>query len=107
MKNKHSSIVNLSILALVTTFFWLIFNVYRLITKQPPEPVPVEIISPINPNLDTNTLNELKTRYFIDEANLPENTLSPTLKPTPKSSPSPQPTITPSPNTSPTPALSQ
>lgn len=67
--------------------------------------MPPEVISPIDPNLDTKAMNELKTRYYIDEANIPDSTFIPTTTPTATAvtTQSPSPTATSTATASPTP----
>lgn len=62
-KNKKlPSIIILLILTAITAVFWISFSVYRVFTKPKPINIPNEVIAPINPNLDLDTLNEIERR---------------------------------------------
>lgn len=60
--NKLPNVINLMILTLVTLLIWLTFTVIRSFTAEPAAVVPVEIVLPINPNLDSQTLDQIETR---------------------------------------------
>lgn len=62
--NKLPNVVNLMILTLVTILIWLVFNIYRSFTRQAPPAVPVEIVLPINPRLDTTTIDQMEQRLY-------------------------------------------
>ncbi|KKP47641.1 MAG: hypothetical protein UR39_C0003G0043 [Candidatus Woesebacteria bacterium GW2011_GWA1_33_30] len=63
MKNaKLPSLMILLILTTITVVFWISFTIYRVFTKESPVNVSNEIIAPINPNLDMDTLNEIERR---------------------------------------------
>jgi hypothetical protein len=60
--NKLPNVINLMILTLVTLLIWLSFTVIRSFTAEPAAIVPVEIVLPINPNLDSQTLDQMETK---------------------------------------------
>lgn len=60
--NKLPSIIILLILTAITVIFWVSFTVYRVFTKEDAYVVPEEIIKPIEPRLDTKTLDEVERR---------------------------------------------
>ncbi len=99
---KTPKAVTTLILTLITIFFWAGFEVYRSFTVKPSPTVPEVIINPINPVLDTNSLNSIKQRIFLDDNQIGNTapTASPTLSPTPipTSSPTATPTITATPS---------
>jgi len=74
-KKKRPAIVNLSILTLITTIVWVIFEVYRAITLNPDPVVPAEILSQISPELDIEALNQLQTRLILDENQIGDTVL--------------------------------
>lgn len=65
--NKLPNIVILLILTLITTLFWISFNVYRVFTTKPDAVVPQEISLPIDPKLDTNTLDMIKSKSYPND----------------------------------------
>lgn len=84
MKNpKAPRLVTVAILTTITVVFWVFLSVYRVLTTKPEPNVPPEILAPINPNLDKQTLETLSDRVFFEEgevtlpAPLPTATLTP------------------------------
>jgi len=98
MKNlKVPAFVTVLILTTITLVFWVFFSVYRVFTKASPLNVPANIMEPLNPNLDKNTLDLLQGRTYFEEGAVP---IIPILTPTPETIISPQVTITPTPEAS-------
>lgn len=63
MKNKKlPSVIVLMILTLLTTVFWMLFSIYRTFTKPTSVEVSEEITSPISPNLDTETIEMIRSK---------------------------------------------
>ncbi len=52
------------ILTLVTLLIWLAFTVIRSFTSEADAVVPVEIVLPLNPNLDTQTLDQMESKFY-------------------------------------------
>ncbi len=71
-KSKAPSYVTIAILSVITVFFWIIFSVLRLLRAPTETKVPDEILSPLNPTLDLDTLNNLENRLFFTETELGE-----------------------------------
>lgn len=113
-KSKAPTSVTTAILTLITIIFWAGFEIYHSITTKPVPPVSAEIINPIDPTLDTKTLDSLLGRTFLidnDIKNVEINSQTPTPTPSPvetvspfatesplstgSASPSPTPTSTP------------
>jgi hypothetical protein len=86
-KKKMPNLVALGILTLVTIILWIGFGTYRAITSEAPAKVTAEILEPLSPILDTETLGLISNRLFFQEQELPETVIS-----TPEASPSPSPT---------------
>lgn len=73
MKNiKIPSFVTIAILTVITLAFWLFFTVYRVFTKQPSTDVSTQIIEPVDPVLDKEALNKVKTRIYFEEGSIPQ-----------------------------------
>lgn len=94
-KLKTPTSVTTAVLTLITIFFWAGFEIYRSITAKAVPVVPPAIINPLDPNLDTNTLDNLSQRLFFNENQI-NNTQSTNQTPTPTAS-SPAVFLTPSP----------
>ncbi len=62
--NKLPNVINFMILTLVTLLIWLAFTVVRSFTSEADAVVPVEIVLPINPNLDTQTLDQMESKFY-------------------------------------------
>jgi uncharacterized protein YpmB len=60
--NKLPGIVILMILTLITAVFWTAFSVYRSFTKPSTVVVPEEVIKQINPKLDVETIELIKSK---------------------------------------------
>ena len=94
-KNKKTpSLISTLILTTITLVSWVFFSIYRAFVKPQPGVVPPEILEPIDPKLDTDSLNKLKERFYLNEEEVLEITPPPKTE-TP--SPTASPTITPSP----------
>jgi len=110
-KDKLPSIIILLILSLITALFWVVFSVYRAFTKPVAVDIPAEVLEPLNPTLDANTLSNLDKRLYIEEGEIQtaqaiatgEATSSPTSPPSPppEESTSPSPTAEVSPTATP------
>lgn len=61
-RNKLPSLIILMILTLITTLFWISFNIFRVFTRPIKIDVPKEIIQELNPTFDTNTINMIKSK---------------------------------------------
>lgn len=88
--------ITTAVLTLITVLLWAGFGVYRALTIAPEQTVPEDIIRPLDPKLDTNTLDTLQTRLSIDEKSI-EATPGPTTTPIPTSTPLPSGSGTPTP----------
>lgn len=65
MKSKKlPSLIILVILTSITILFWISFNIYQVFSKQVSPVVPEEVILQIDPKLDTNTLNIMKSKIY-------------------------------------------
>lgn len=76
MKRKTPAIVSVAILTVITIFMWIALSVYRTLTAQPPLTVSPEILEPISPILDRETLVMLAERTYFEEADVPETFVS-------------------------------
>lgn len=102
MKNsKRPPIVKFAILTVIMTLSWVFFSVYSSFTKKPDEPVPEEILNPLNSRLDQNTLSKLRQRFYVDEENIQDTQIIPSTG-RPSTTPTPNPTSTPILETTPT-----
>ena len=94
-KIRTPTAVTSAVLTMVTIFFWVGFEVYRGLTVKPPPPVPVEIIKPLEPTLDTSLLDKLNQRLIVPDSDIdnvkPTQTLLPVFS---TSTPSGTPTST-------------
>lgn len=77
MKNpKQPSYMTLAILSVITVFFWIIFSVIRLIQKPVDTKVPNEILSPITPTLDLETLENVKNSKYYSTTEIGQNVVN-------------------------------
>lgn len=110
-KAKTPTAVITAVLTLITLVFWAGFEVYRSLTTKPAPSVPPDIISPLDPSLDTNALSNLTSRLYFSDSDIGNIQIqtSPTPLPTvvPTATPTASPTATSSGEiTSPTPSSS-
>lgn len=65
MKNpKLPSVIVLLILTSITIVFWVFFNIYYVVSKKTPVTVSEEIISPLNPKIETEIIDQMETRIY-------------------------------------------
>lgn len=64
---KAPGIVTILALSLITIVFWVGFETFRSVTTKPTSPVPEEILSALNPSLDTQALGDLSSRIYLAE----------------------------------------
>jgi hypothetical protein len=63
MKNtKLPAIITLMIMTLITTIFWISFNIYRVFKQEADPVVPEEVILQIDPKLDNTTIELIKNK---------------------------------------------
>ena len=76
-KKKKPVIVTMMVLAVVAIVFWIVFGVIRLL-KTPTilKDVPEEILSPLTPTLDVETLRNLENSLFFTETQIGEGNIS-------------------------------
>lgn len=101
-KNKLPSLVVVLILTLITAVMWISLNIYRSLTSKPAPAVPPEISEPLTPTLDTQTLNQINSRLYLNESQIPE--IAPVVQSTATPTSTPQTLPTATPISSPTPA---
>ena len=104
MKTKLPSLVSILILTLLTSVLWVSLSVYRALTTRPEPPIDSEILNPLTPTLDQDTIEKIRSRLFFDESQIPENVVTaPQAEQVAVTSvPSPTSTSTPTPTTTPT-----
>jgi hypothetical protein len=89
-KQKTPNLVILGILTLITILLWIGLAAYRSFTTEPSVKVPSEILEPLSPALDLETLGKVENRLFFLEQDLAKIILTTTPEPSP--TPSPEPT---------------
>lgn len=83
-KQKRPSFVIIWILTVITIFLWISFSVYRAFTVTPSIKVPDDILKPITPLLDSETLSKINQRVFFEEGEIRQILIStPAITPTP------------------------
>lgn len=66
-KNKLPGLVTIAILTVITVIFWTGLEVFRELTVKPEPTVAAEILAPLNPNLDVDSLNKIQKRIDLNE----------------------------------------
>jgi hypothetical protein len=90
-KEKLPNIVTILIFTLVTLVLWLFFSIYRAVTKLQPASVPEEVLTPLNPSLDSTVLREIEKRGYIDESQMPQQAIITPSETSAPQTPSPTP----------------
>ncbi len=72
-KNKAPRSVTILILTAITIVFWAIYATYQAVRKIPDLKVDQQLISPLNPDLDVETLDKLKGRNYFEDYQIPDN----------------------------------
>ncbi len=86
-KQKVPGIVTLAILTVITAIFWVVLDVYRVLTTKPDPVVPEEILNPLDPTLDQGSIDLLQEKLFLQDSELGNISIQATPQPTPKPSP--------------------
>lgn len=76
----------LSIMTLITVLIWIGFDVYRALTKTEIPQILQKQIAPLNPQIDRETIEKIKTKETISEEEL-ERIPTPAIIPSPEATP--------------------
>ena len=106
MKKKPPSIVVLATLTVITILTWIFYEVYQALTTPPSLEIQQEVLAPITPTLDSQSLDKLQQSVFFEDQEilpitLPTPTPIPLATPTEETSPTPSEEETPSPTPTP------
>ncbi len=71
-KPKAPRQVTVAVIITITIIFWVFFTVYRIFVTTPEVDVPDELLAPINPALDVAALENIESRVFVEESDIPE-----------------------------------
>lgn len=72
---KKSSLpkpITILILTLLTTVLWVGLNVYRTFTLKPSATVSESISKPLDPTLDTATIQQIQSTIYIPDSEIPQ-----------------------------------
>ena len=75
-KTKPPSLVSVLILTLITVIMWVTFDVYRLFNKPVTPSVPENVSRQIDPTLDQSAIDQLESRIFLDDSQIPDTVIS-------------------------------
>ena len=89
---KLPNIVVIGIFTLVTALIWGASDLFRSLSKKPETKVSDEVLEPIDPTLDQETLGKIQNTLFFDAGQIPN---LPSPSPSPEAA-SPSPTEAPS-----------
>lgn len=65
--NLDKNITTVLVFTMITIFIWIGFDVYRILSKPSALMVAKEILEPVNPNFNQNSLEILRKRLTIDQ----------------------------------------
>ena len=69
-KIKAPPIITIFALTVITLVFWIGFEVYRAFTKTTPPEIKPQILIPLSPALDLETLNRLQNRVLVSDSEI-------------------------------------
>lgn len=110
-KQKRPALVQIMFLTLITVLTWVSFEVYNTVfQKSDFKTLDKKILEPIDPSLNTELLENLNLRIYLNQNQIEDNLLiepeepEPTATPLPEQTPQPeegvaQPSPTPEPET--------
>lgn len=99
-KQKTPSFVIIATLTVITIVSWVFYGVYQVFVTTPPLEIPPEVAAPIDPSLDTQSLDKLQKSVFFEDSEITRgivtiSTPTPTSIPLSQITPSPTPEVTP------------
>ena len=77
-KTKPPSLVTVLILTLITVIMWVGFDVLRLFNQPATPSVPENVSRQIDPTLDQSAIDQLESRIFLDDTQIPDTVISKT-----------------------------
>lgn len=80
-KPPTPTIVTLAVFTTVTVVLWIFVSVYNILIKKAPVDVPDSLLEPMDEVLDTQTLQKIKERIFIEEGQEKPFTVVPQFSP--------------------------
>lgn len=83
-------LVTVAIFTTITVIFWIFFSVYTVLTQTPDINVPPELLEPIDPTLDMESLQDISERVHFEESDVVSPIIV-VLTPTPEAESSPIP----------------
>lgn len=66
-KKDLPTFLRLLILTLITALAWVFFTIYRSFVKEPSPAVPADVILPLNPKLDNETMDQMQIKNYLDQ----------------------------------------
>lgn len=111
-KDKLPGFVVIAGLTTLTTILWVAVAVFFKLKTEEKINVPEEIVNPINPSLDFETLNKISGMFYVEESEIPNSVVTASVKPTNTATPRPttssslsaSPSATPNSSLTPTPS---
>jgi len=70
MKKKIPSVVVIAVLTVITILTWIFFEVYQTLTTPPTLEIPPEVLAPITPTLDSQSLDRLQQSVFFEDSEI-------------------------------------
>lgn len=67
MYKRTPKLVNIAIMTTITIVLWIFFDVYRSLTAPSSIEVPEELLTPIDPSLDTQAFEVMTDRIYYSQ----------------------------------------
>lgn len=77
MKNKTPKSVYILITTAATIILWIVFEVTRIFLIKPDVDVSEELLKPISPLIDAQTLDNINSRTFFEPGDIPKLIVAP------------------------------
>ncbi len=75
-KIKLPNAVAILVLTLITVVMWVSFSIYHAVGKKPDVKIPAEVSKPLTPTLDTEVINMIESRTYLDDSQIPQNVVT-------------------------------
>jgi len=74
-KKERPFLVQIAILTAITTLVWIGFSVYKALTNTPEPTVSQEVLAPVDPTLNTEILESLDERLYLNDEEIGDTVL--------------------------------
>ncbi|KKQ42621.1 MAG: hypothetical protein US60_C0015G0032 [Microgenomates group bacterium GW2011_GWC1_37_8] len=66
-KPRAPRLVTVAVFTTITIVFWVFFTLYNILIGKPDLKIDEKILEPLEPSLDSSSLNQIEGRVYFDE----------------------------------------